>query len=296
MNGTRISNVIGIDGGGTACKVAAVIEGRRFEATVGPANVSSDFDGAMAAISNGLSAVAKNADVSLAKLLEVPAYLGLAGTTDKEMRFRVLREVPLVTARAGDDRRTTLTGALGRAEGAVLSVGTGSFVAAYVNRHTYIKGGHGFLVGDEASGAWLGRKLLQRCLHVLDRIEEPSPLVQRTIKGYNESKSEISGFASEATPAEFAELAPGIVAAASEGDEFAKSLMVTGARYLERCLGAAKWNKDLPLCLMGGLGTGYRPFLSSAIVNSIIKPEGTALDGALTLAAEFAADLRRYPE
>ena len=296
MNVTRISDVIGIDGGGTACKIAAVIEGRRFEATVGPANVSSDFDGAMAAISDGLSAVAKNARVSRAKLLEVPAYLGLAGTTDKEMRFRILREVPLVTARAGDDRRTTLTGALGRAEGAVVSVGTGSFVASYIDRHTYIRGGHGLLVGDEASGAWLGRKLMQRCLHVLDRIEESSPLVQRTIKEYKESIGEISEFAREATPAEFAESAPGIVEAASEGDEFARSLMVTGARYLERCLEAAKWNEDLPLCLMGGLGTSYRPYLSTSIVNSIMKPEGTALDGALTLAAEFAADLRRYPE
>ena len=287
--------MIGIDGGGTACKIAAVIGGNRFETTVGPANVSSDFEGAMAAISDGLCVVAKNAGVSLATLLEVPAYLGLAGTMDKEMGFRVLREVPLATARTGDDRRTTLTGALGRAEGAVASVGTGSFVAAYVNRHTHVKGGHGPLLGDEASGAWLGRKLLQRCQHVLDRIEDSSPLVQRTIKDFKGSSGEISGFASDATPAGFAEFAPGIVAAASQGDEFAKSLMMTGARYLERCLEAAQWKKDLPLCLMGGLGPGYRPYLSSSIVDSITKPEGTALDGALTLATEFAADLRRYP-
>lgn len=292
MNDANAFDVIGVDGGGTTCSIAAVIDGCRYQATIGPANVSSDFDGAIDAISNGLSAVARSAGVLRTTLLEVPAYLGLAGVTDTEIGFRVARGIPLASARIGDDRLTTLRGALGCAEGAVVSVGTGSFVAARIGGKTCTKGGHGFLLGDEASGAWLGRKLLQRCQHVLDGLEDSSPLVRRTIKEFGRTQGRILGFARDATPAKFADLAPGIVAAADEGDNFAKSLMIKGARYLERCLEAAEWNGNLPICFVGGLGSSYRPYLSSSIAASIIRPRGTALDGALTLAAEYAAEQR----
>ena len=56
--------MIGIDGGGTTCRGALIWQGRRVDVSRPGANVTSDFDGAVAAVSNVLRDLASRDTVA----------------------------------------------------------------------------------------------------------------------------------------------------------------------------------------------------------------------------------------
>jgi len=70
-------------------------------------------------------------------------------------------------------------------------------------------------------------------------------------------------------------------------------LMQAGAAYLKQAINTLGWQPGEPLCLIGGLGRFYTPFLPDQMVQSVTPPKGTALDGALHLAERLAARQRR---
>lgn len=49
--------LIGVDGGGTSCRIALLRDGRRFETKLGRANVASDRTGAIETIRQGIDDV-----------------------------------------------------------------------------------------------------------------------------------------------------------------------------------------------------------------------------------------------
>lgn len=276
---------IGCDGGGSGARLVLLWEGVRHEVTGGPANVMSDRIGALAQIVTLLEQAAARAGVSLEALADVPAHLALAGVVDVESAEAVARELPLRAAVVEEDRRAAVRGALGSAEGTVAGIGTGSYVARQGAEGFRTIGGHGLVLGDQASGAWAGRALLRAVLAAEDGLAPPSDLTRQTLHQMGGSAG-IVGFAAEAEPKDFARLAPLVFD--SLADPVADSIIAEGADYLERALLAVGWRAGEALCLAGGVGGRYASRLPPEMQAALVAPRGTSLDGALALALEAA--------
>ncbi len=285
--------LIGVDGGGTSCRIALERHGGRTEIVLGSANVTTDFRGATKLIREGLDAVAAKAGLSGEVLWTYPAYLGLAGIVDEEGAGAVARALPLKNVLIEDDRRATVIGALGDADGTVAGIGTGSFLARRSGVAMRMVGGWGLRLGDEASGAWLGRGLLTSVLEVVDGLSDATPLTEKILKAFRGSPGRIVTFGLSADPAEFAAFAPGIIEAARSGDPVGVDLMRAGAAYLTATMIKLGWQDGEPLCLIGGVGAHYLDYLPDRFARSVVPSKGTALDGALKLAAGLAVREKR---
>lgn len=287
MEKSALHGFLGIDGGGTSCRTALLWCGKRYEQRSGSANVTSDLQATVAAITEGLQAVARQAGIDAETLCRLPAHLGLAGATTPMICDQIASALPLRCATVSDDQVTTLVGALGMWDGAVASLGTGSFLARQYQGKRQFLGGHGLHLGDEASGAWLGRAILARVLHSHDGLVAGAALTDEIFAEFGNVAGAVSLFASRATPAAFGQFAPRVAAAAQAGDAAAVALMQAGASYIEAGLTALKWQPGEPVCLMGSLGPQYRGFLPDTVADCLQTPKGTALDGALALAQAF---------
>ncbi|MBN9890243.1 BadF/BadG/BcrA/BcrD ATPase family protein [Salipiger abyssi] len=277
--------ILAADAGGSTCRLALERDGERIEVRLGAANVTSDFDGALRTLVSGLSELVKQAGLSLDALRPCPAYLALAGVTGPEIAARVAAALPLDQAVIAEDRRAAVLGALGEEKGCVAGIGTGSFLARQEGSVFATLGGHGLVLGDEASGAWLGRELLTYTLRAQDGLEAHSPLTE-TVLGEMGGGSGIVAFAAQATPETFGRLAPRI--AAAQGDAAADMLMRRGAGYIATGLNALGWGPGEPLCLIGGVAGSYADWLPREMAQALRPAKGSALDGALALARRMA--------
>lgn len=280
--------LIGADGGGTSLRVALARGDDRFVVTRGAANATSDFEGTVAALTSALDALAEKAGLSRRDLAPCPAFLGLAGVTGPAMAARLAAALPLDNAEVDEDTRPAVAGALGDADGTVIACGTGSFLARQHRGRLRFIGGHGLVLGDEASAAWLGRTALSRALLALDGLIEPTDLTRATLAHFPDGAEGLVAFAATASPAEFGAHAPRVVEAARSGDPVAHKIMLDGVGYLTQALDALGWHAPEPLVLMGGLGPAWRAFLPEPVAAALTDPRGNALDGALLLAGRRA--------
>lgn len=284
--------IIGMDGGGSGCRAALVLGAARHEVALGPANVTTGFDPALATIRAALVALAARAGVDPAALAAAPAHLGLAGVTGPALAARVAAALPLARATVTDDRPTTIAGALGAADGAVAAIGTGSFVGRQAAGAITGAGGWGFHLGDQASGAWLVRRCLEEVLLALDGLAPLTGLGRSVLKRHADDPAAIVAFSLDAVPADYAAHARAVVAAAEAGDRLGARLMAEGADYIRRALAALGWRRGEALCLAGGLGPAYARWLG---LGPVTAARGSALDGALALAARQADGTAQAP-
>ncbi|RYH08704.1 ATPase [Tropicimonas sp. IMCC6043] len=275
--------LIGVDGGGTSCRVALSVAGARHEAKLGSANVSTDFDGALATIGAALAEAAATAGVTMDAVAGGTAHLGLAGVMSPAIAGRVAAALPIRQAAVTDDRPTTIAGALGEADGAVAAIGTGSFIGRQAGGEITGLGGWGFYVGDQASGAWLMRRSFEELMLAVDGLVEMTGFGRMLLAEHGDDPGAVVQFSLQARPGDYARLARRLVDAAEEGDPLAAALMSEGADYIRRGLDRLGWTASEPLCLTGGLGPAYARWLGIETV----PPRGTALDGALALAARL---------
>lgn len=284
---------IGIDGGGTRCRFALATPEGRFEEVLGGANVHTDLDKSINVLRAGLAALADASGLEPDRFNEIPAYAGLAGVIDKRSACAIEEALDLTCLTVEDDRRSTVVGALGHVDGVVAGIGTGSFVGRQAAGSTRFTGGYGADLGDEASGCWLGRKLLSALLHSRDGLLEASPLINQTWTQYDGRLDQVLAIGKNAAPFEIADFAPRIVAAAEDGDAVGAALMREGAAYIEASMAALGRRAGEPVCLTGGLGKHYAAYLCADIAACVREPEGNALHGALLLAGTRSAPKQR---
>ncbi|QCO57859.1 N-acetylglucosamine kinase (plasmid) [Pseudorhodobacter turbinis] len=280
--------VIGVDGGGTGCRAGlATLDGSVLAtAKAGPANFSTDPDQARANVMAAITCAAESVGLLPAQLRCCAIHLGLAGIMQEADAARFRAVLPFTRAVVTDDRPTSFAGALGQGDGVLAAVGTGTLVAArFAQTHRYFCG-WGFDLSDQASGAWLGRGALMRCLLAHDGLAAQSPLTRAIMAQFGDVPTTLVDFASAALPADYATFAPQIVEAAKVGDETASDLMRQGAAYLNSCFAAASAGQSGPFCLSGGIGPHYAPYLETRFRDRLVAPLGTALDGALFLARQ----------
>jgi glucosamine kinase len=278
--------VIGVDGGGTGCRVAigTVADGVLARAEGGRANVASDPALAIKNIIDTVDAAASNGLIAVERLRDATAHLGLAGVMTSKDARKVASSVPYKNVSVTDDRPTALNGAFGGQDGFLLSVGTGTIAASTINGAYRSVGGWGFHVGDHASGSWLGHKCLRHVLLCHDGIAQHSDLTRALFAKFNNDPNEIVAFSMSAKPGDYGVFAPKVVEGARAGDPVGKKIIASGASHLMRFLNALRFNAGDPLCLTGGVGPHYAKYLPDGITAGLIERRGNALDGAFALA------------
>lgn len=277
--------LIGVDGGGSRCRFAlADAQGHvlaRHEE--GAANISSDFDTAAARIGRGVSAVCQAAGLPASARLV--AHMGLAGANLPGAAERLKARLGLAPVVVEDDRRTAVTAALGGGAGAVASCGTGSFVCRQSGDRLTSVGGWGLALGDDASGAWLGQGALRRAVLAQDGLVPMTALLRDVAARTGGDRPQMVAFSLTARPADYATLAPLVVASAGAGDVEGQRLMQAGADYIRAALAALGHSAAAPLCLLGGVGRHYADLLPEFPQQ---PPHLPAVSGALILAARAA--------
>ncbi|WP_223421568.1 BadF/BadG/BcrA/BcrD ATPase family protein [Tateyamaria pelophila] len=279
--------ICAVDGGGTGCRALIADAGGNVlaRASGGPANYTTNPAQAAQSVLDAVRAAARLINTPL-DMATLTTHVGLAGILTPHDVADMVARLPFAVCTVSDDRMTSALGVLGPRDGAVLAVGTGSFVAARRGADVTFWGGWGLAVGDQASGAWLGRAVLEHSLYAADGLVPQSALTRAVLSRFNDTPTEIATFAVQATPSEFATFAPMVVSAATDDDAAGRLLMSRGAEYLNKVLDLAGITETETVCLTGGVGPHYEPYLQPAYRARIEPPAGVALDGALHLARQ----------
>ncbi|MBT8418021.1 MAG: ATPase [Silicimonas sp.] len=290
MGDSRKNAVIAVDAGGTRCRLALDDGISVTSVETGAANVSTDFDGAIAQISAGLIALAGKAGVTPDSMAHMPAFIGMAGVTGQAIADRVRGALPFRDARVEDDRPAALRGALGDRDGVIAHCGTGSFFASQQRGRMRFAGGWGPVLGDEASAQWIGRKALGITLLSVDGRIPSSPMAERLLSDHGGAAG-IVRFAGNASPPRFGALAPLVTELAQAGDPLARRVLQSGADQISSVVPDLGWHAGMTICLTGGIGPHYLPYLPDHMRNAVAHPVAEPLTGALDLARAFAREV-----
>ncbi|PTE16614.1 BadF/BadG/BcrA/BcrD ATPase family protein [Pseudogemmobacter blasticus] len=272
--------LVGVDGGGTGCRVAVADSSGAVLARAegGPANIASDTDAAARTILACVSEALTRAAGLLADLRTVRAGLGLAGANARGAPERLAAALPFA-ARIETDAIAATRGALGGADGLLAAMGTGSVFVRQRGGETRQFGGWGLILGDEGSGARLGRAALSRALRAHDGFTPLTPFLCDLLARHG-GPSGVVAFSLTATPRDFGALAPEILAS---DDPAARALWAENVSDIAEILQALGAGPGLPVTFTGGLGPAYAAALPHLPQRTAL---GTALDGALLLARE----------
>ena len=258
--------VVGIDGGGTRTRVVlADANGTVLARAEGPATALSPGEESHAAdiiqsLIGEVLAAAQRPDVRPAVCV-----VGVAGA-GQERAAQALWSA-LATRRVADDvsvladATVALDDAFGDDAGVLLVAGTGSVAFARAPDGRFERcGGWGPHVGDEGSGAWLGRRALSVVTASQDGREPDTALTGAVLTALElESLDALIPWAASATPAQLAALVPVICQVASTGDLRANALISLCVEELMlhiRTLARRSFVDEraaIPVALAGGL-------------------------------------------
>lgn len=205
-----------------------------------------------------------------------------------------------------DDAVTAHAGALSGCPGVSLVAGTGvACLALRASGEPRIVGGHGFLLGDEGGGFWIGRRGLAAVLRAADGRDPETSLTAAATRRYGGLVDLHLRLHDAPRPVhEIAGFAPDVLAVAGTGDEVADGIATDAVRELLLLLRTAVgWvaAEGVPVALGGRLleGSELRRRLETALASSDLSvavrdPDGTPLDGALWLG--LSAEPAHYGE
>jgi len=279
---------LGIDGGGTKCK--ARLEDAHgnllAEATSGPANAARHLTGSVTAVLEASEKAIASANIEGLTLNHIHAGIGLAGINIPQVKHAFLKQsLPFASWQITTDLHIACLGAHLGQDGAIVIVGTGSSGIAIHNGHQLEVGGHGFVVGDKGSGAWLGKMAISHCLETLDGITPNNPFCEQVMGLLNcDNAYDLVSLTLEAKPVFYASIAPLIFQLATSQQEEALLLVNQAASYINKiCQRLLRGNLNR-LSLIGGITQPLLPYLDSQI-QAIIQPaKATPEQGAILYA------------
>ncbi|AYG59646.1 BadF/BadG/BcrA/BcrD ATPase family protein [Rhizobium jaguaris] len=280
---------IGIDGGGTSCRAAVTDRMGRVLGTgkAGAANILSDLENSLINIVASARQALEDAALDPELAYKLPAVVGTAGANVGDYGKRIEKALPFANGRVVTDAMIALQGALGDADGIIGAFGTGSVYNARRNGNIWGIGGWGFVVGDQASGARLGRDLLERSLLAHDRVCPPSSLTEKIMAEFSGDPERVVEFAHVSKPKDFARYAPIVFEYAERDDVIAVGIVKTAVNAIAESLDALLWPECPSICLLGGLSKAYYPWLDARHKALLTEPKGDVLRGAVELAAKL---------
>jgi glucosamine kinase len=276
---------IGIDGGGTKCKARLEdAQGNLLaEATAGPANAARNLTGSVDAVLEASQKVIAKANIKGLTVNNIHAGIGLAGINIPQVKQAFLKQsLPFASWHVTTDLHIACLGAHLGQDGAIVIVGTGSSgIAIHNSQHLEI-GGHGFVIGDKGSGAWLGKMAISHCLETLDGLVPKNLLCEHIMSLLNcDNAYDLVNLTLEAKPAFYATMAPLIFQLAANQQEDALLLVNQAATYINKiCQRLLSGNLDR-LSLIGGITQPLIPYLDSQLQTTIQPAKATPEQGAI---------------
>ena len=277
----------GIDGGATSCRARIRdMDGSLLgEGESGPANIHSNFRLALELIRLACEGALRSAALGEQSLQHSYAGLGLAGAGIKSACNRLLSEkMSFASTVLETDAYVAWLGAHQGRDGAIVILGTGSCGLAFVNGRRIGVAGWGAEVSDEAGGQRMGREALRRTLWAFDGRAEKTALSAVILDRFGGDPAKIVRFASRATPALYAELAPLVLQYASARDPLALTLVRETAEAAVAIVDRLADAGASAISLVGGLAEPLLPWLPPRIRDLVTEPQSDALDGSILMA------------
>jgi glucosamine kinase len=306
---------LGVDGGGTNCRIRLADENLRTlgEGRGGPSNLQlQNADPAYASILEGTRAAFAAAGLTEADYANTHACFCMAGgrsVIDRDAFAK--RPWKFANVRVYDDIDAAHAGALGGEEGAVIIAGTGSAALAIVDGQRHQAGGWGFYVGDQMSGAILGRELIRRAVEATDGLVSGSPLTESVVQAlggtlddvmewsfpkatesvaYKDYRGEEVAVSVGPTPKAYGDFSRMIFEYYEKGDAVARELIDLELGYVDNYVRWFKLRGATRMAATGGVGERLYPILVDRYGDFIVRPLGDNLSGAVILAHQnFAA-------
>ncbi len=302
---------LGVDGGGTNCRIRLADENlvTLADAGGGRSNLQIDNgDPAWHSITQGTREVFAKAGIDFAETGNTYACFGMAGGRLPSARDAfAARDWPFAGVQVYDDIDIARAGAHGGEDGAVIIVGTGSAAVAMVEGVRHQCGGWGFHIGDQMSGAILGRELVRRAVEATDGLVSGSPLTEAVVQKLGGSLDAVmdwsfpkaAGAAGVAdnrvdnphtlvgrAPAEYGALVPLFFDYYEKGDPIALELMELELRYIDNYVNWFKQRGARRMAAVGGFGTRLYPLMIARYGDFIVHPLHEPLHGAVILAKQ----------
>ena len=253
--------VIGIDGGGTkTVGVLANLEGKILrEIKTGSTNPNKiGFKRAIFNLKDLISKISKGKKIKI-------AYLGLAGglERDKEKREKIRKELqrffnfPIfvdgdqkIAFRAGTDEK----------DGIVVIAGTGAIAMGWRGKREAISGGWDWLIGDQGSGFWVGKKVLEEIGKSLDGRRRDFKLKKFILKKLKIKREEqiYKKFYHQDFVERVASLSKLVDQLSKKGDKFSQTILIEAAKEVSKMAISVirKLNfrdEEFPVVFVGGM-------------------------------------------
>jgi len=303
---------LGVDGGGTNCRVRLADANLQTLAEVHNGRSNLQIDGgepAYKAIAEGTRDVFRAAGIDYAETANTHACFGMAGgRMDSARAGFAARPWPFAGVRVYDDIDIAHAGALGGEEGGVVIIGTGSAALAIVDGQRHQAGGWGFHIGDQMSGAILGREMARYAVEAADGLVEASPLTRAVLEQLGGSNQAAMTWAFATAmelklvgpggaeggddaligraPAEYGKLMPLLFEHLERGDPVARKLLDVELGYVETYVRWFKSHGAGVMAIVGGLGHRLFPLLQQRYGDFVALPRYEPLHGALILARQ----------
>jgi len=298
----------GIDGGGTHSRIVLTDENglSLARANAGSTNIYSvSKEEVYKNLSILLNSALKSANLQKQDITS--GCIGSAGLGREEEKtlfrgfFNTLLspDIPVLLCTDGE---ILLCGGLKNLEGYCLIAGTGSIAFGRTKNGKLVRaGGHGYLLGDEGSAAWIGRIAIARLLRSRENRDLPSKMEIAILETAGLSKTEelIRYVHKDADKARIAELAIVVSKAAKEGDPLALDILIKGAHELfmlvKSVIEQTPEIENKELVIAGGVMENDEITKKTLIeilskefsYLKVFPPKSTALEGACLLANQI---------
>ncbi|MES2765332.1 MAG: BadF/BadG/BcrA/BcrD ATPase family protein [Bacteroidota bacterium] len=298
--------IIGIDGGGSRTRGILYRNGKVVaQSQTGTTRVGTvGLVESCERLLNIITELCHQAEISFEELDAV--VIGLAGVWLEEEQQRSTQVLKLFAREkklilndviVTSDAAIALEGALNGAEGMVLIGGTGTIALGKTADGTIMRcGGWGIELDDMGSGAWVGREGLTAVVRSLDGRGAKTEFADVLAANYPmvdlaNPRTIVSAYGERVF--EYHNLTPLVMECAEKGDEVCLDIVRRAAFHLNElveALSARFKTQPLKIALMGGmlesdtlLSKLLREKVDKNSALSIVKPKGSALDGALAI-------------
>jgi glucosamine kinase len=282
---------LGVDGGGTNCRIRLADADLNTLADAGGGRSNLQIEGgepAFRSIMEGTREVFDKAGIDYSETADTFACFGMAGGRLPSAREAFERRPwPFAQVRVYDDIDIARAGALGGKDGGTVIIGTGSAALAVVNGERFQCGGWGFHIGDQMSGAILGRELVRWAVEAGDQLVEGSPLTEAVVERLGGSLDAVMDWSfNDRRPADYGALIPLFFDFYEQGDPVAKQLMAIELGYIDNYVAWFKRRGVTKMAAVGGFGTRLHPLLIERYGDFIVPSEHEPLHGAVILAKQ----------
>jgi glucosamine kinase len=291
--------IIGIDGGGTKCAAGLfTLKGELLcTALSGPANLFTDFAGALICIEQAVEQLLLSCKTQHNIAIEKKdcyLSLGCAGASIISVRQHFEQWThQFYDTLLNTDVHVSCLAANEAKPCALFVIGTGSCLAVNQtsnqnNEHStyYVKqyGGHGFMLGDIASGGWLGKQAVSWYLQSLETPCDDECLMQTLAPVLGENVSHVVQQYGQARAGDFGELVPRLLWVKDKSNTV-NNWLEEGADYVADLL-IHHIGDDKPIFLTGGLAQVYKPMVEERLAKQVFIPNENAVYGAFLAAQQ----------